>query len=131
MKGYQPVKNYRQALGKWGESLAEDYLQKHAYEVLARNARTTHGEIDLVARQHTPSGPVTVFIEVKTRRSTGFGPPEEAVTLRKQAHLLAAAQAYLQENPALDGDWRVDVIAIQRLPGQRQPEITHFENAIQ
>jgi putative endonuclease len=115
----------RQALARWGESLAAQYLTQKGYTLLAKNARTPHGEIDLV----TQEGTTVVFVEVKTRNSTAFGPPEEAVTLTKQAHLLASADAYLQSHPALDGDWRIDVIAIRRKKSA-PPEIVHFENAV-
>jgi putative endonuclease len=73
---------------------------------------------------------MTVFVEVKTRSSTAYGLPEDSITPRKQAHLLAAAQAYLQAHPELEGDWRIDVIAVQRQPAHPKPVITHFENAI-
>jgi putative endonuclease len=131
----------RLALGKWGESLASDYLRKRGYLILERNVRTPYGEIDLVTRQSFnqdglqpnssfPRGPVTVFVEVKTRRSEAFGLPEEAITSKKKAHLLSAAQSYLQSHPEFDGDWRIDVIAIQRLSASREPSIVHFENAV-
>jgi putative endonuclease len=73
---------------------------------------------------------VTVFIEVKTRTSSSFGLPEESVTPKKQAHLLAAVEAYRQAHPDRSMDWRVDVIAIRRKPGSAAPELTHFENAL-
>jgi putative endonuclease len=105
--------------------------------ILERNARTPHGELDLVARQETPISPghleielVTVFVEVKTRTTNTFGHPEESVTARKQSHLLAAAQHYLQTHPDLEGDWRVDVIAIERYHPREEPAIHHFENAV-
>ncbi len=119
--------NHRQSLGRWGESLAADYLTRRGYRLLDRNARTAHGELDLVIQQPSPS--VVIFVEVKARSSRTFGRPEESITPRKQAHLLAAAQAYLQSHPELDGDWRIDVIAIERRAGQ-PPEIIHFENAV-
>lgn len=125
-----PMRTTPQNLGRWGESLAAETLCGKGYTILARNARTAYGELDLVARQETPRGAVTVFVEVKTRRSTAFGLPEAAITPKKQAHLLAAAQAYLQTNPELDGDWRIDVIAIRRIP-DHEVEIVHFENAVQ
>jgi putative endonuclease len=131
----------RQVLGKWGESLASDYLRKRGYLILERNVRTPYGEIDLVTRQYVtrdgsqpnPASPrylVTVFVEVKTRRSEKFGLPEEAITSSKKAHLISAAQSYLQSHPELDGDWRIDVIAIQRYSASREPVIVHFENAV-
>jgi putative endonuclease len=74
--------------------------------------------------------PVTVFVEVKTRASRTYGLPEESVTSRKRAHLVSAAQAYLQQHPELDFAWRIDVIAIQCYHPDRPPEIHHFEKAI-
>lgn len=132
----------RQAFGRWGEALAAHYLVERGYTILERNARTPYGEIDLVARQVEEVSPgeaaegnragrySTVFVEVKTRSSRSFGLPEEAVTSRKQAHMLAAAQAYLQQHPELEGSWRIDVIAIQRYEPSRPPTIHHFENAV-
>jgi len=117
--------NTRQQIARWGESLAEKYLAEKGYQLISKNERTPHGEIDLIVQQET----VVVFVEVKTRTSTAFGQPEEAVTPTKQAHLLASAQFFLQKHPELDGDWRIDVIAIRRKKNA-PPEIIHFENAV-
>ena len=127
----------RQKLGRWGESRAAEYLAAKQYTIVARNVRTRYGEIDLVARQEVEAGgssqcvATTVFVEVKTRSSVTFGYPEESITVQKRAHMVAAAQAYLQEHAELEGDWRIDVIAIQRHPSRGQPSIVHFENAVQ
>ncbi|HLE15725.1 MAG TPA: YraN family protein [Anaerolineales bacterium] len=126
----------RQILGRWGEELAGGFLIERGYTILATNVRTPYGEIDLIVRQpgeagdHLDSPEVTVFVEVKTRSSTAYGYPEEAVTARKQAHLLGAAQHYLQEHPEVGGDWRIDVIAIERSRVGKPPVIYHFENAV-
>lgn len=135
------MKTHRQALGAWGEDLAAAYLEQRGYAILNRNARTPYGEIDLVARQldpkaglgpHGSAGPgeVIVFVEVKTRRSTAYGLPEEAITSHKRDHMLASAQAYMQAHPELVANWRIDVVAIQCMPSPGQPRITHFENAV-
>lgn len=120
------MKKHRQNLGQWGENIAAEFLARQGYSIVARNARTAYGEIDLVARQ----GDVTVFAEVKTRSNSVFGYPEEAITPRKREHLIESSQAYLQEHPELSGDWRIDVIAIQRFDHQKEPLIEHFENAV-
>jgi putative endonuclease len=127
----------KQVLGRWGEALAAEYLVARGYTILECNARTPYGEIDLVARQEAETSPheaaggySTIFVEVKTRASRSFGLPEEAITARKQAHMLAAAQAYLQGHPELEGNWRIDVIAIQRYSTSEPATIQHFENAI-
>jgi putative endonuclease len=124
------VSDRRKSFGSWGERLAAAYLEHRGYVILERNVRTRYGEIDLVARQTTPAGQVTVFVEVKARHTAAFGPPEAAITARKRQHLLESAQAYLQEHPELDGNLRIDVVAIRRLRDGEQPQIRHFEDAV-
>lgn len=115
----------KQTLGAWGEAIAAKYLEGLGYAILERNVRTAYGEIDLLASHEG----VAVFVEVKTRSSKDFGFPEEAVHPTKQQHLLDSAEDYLQSHPEVTGDWRIDVISIQRGSG-RTPEIVHFENAV-
>lgn len=135
------MKTSRQALGAWGEDKAAEYLGERGYSVIERNVRTPFGEIDIVTRHTLPADgnigkknqapqSMIVFVEVKTRSSTEFGFPEQAVNSRKKAHMLASAQAYLQDHPELEDDWRVDVVAVYRARSGRPPEIIHFENAI-
>lgn len=131
------MKTPRQHLGRWGEQLVAEYLESCGYLIIDRNARTPYGEIDLVTRQvqaeRVESGNnlgVLVFVEVKTRSSRAYGYPEESVTPRKQAHMLAAAQAYLQTHPELEGEWRIDVISVERSGAKGNVDIVHFENAI-
>ena len=114
--------NRNQRIGQWGEQAAERYLSEHGYQITARNVRTSYGEIDLIAQKDG----FTIFVEVKARTSRLFGPPELSVTARKQAHMLACAEAYAQQN-GID-HWQIDVIAVERIQGQ--PKITHFENAL-
>jgi putative endonuclease len=118
-------KGSNQRLGKWGENLAAEYLEQKGFQILARNYRTSYGEIDLIASKQG----VTVFVEVKTRSGRGFGLPEEAVTPSKQQHLMEAIQAYWQVIGE-EGSWQVDVIAVMRMQGGKDVEIEHFENAI-
>ena len=114
---------HNQKIGKWGEDAVATYLAQRGYEIIARNARTPYGEIDIVAKQ----ADIMIFIEVKTRTSNKMGLPEESVNLRKQAHMLACAEHYAAEN-AID-HWQIDVIAVEGKVGL-EPRITHFENAI-
>lgn len=113
-------------MGKWGEALAADYLIARGCQIVGRNIRTPYGEIDLLAID----GDQTVFVEVKTRTTGTFGAPEVSVTPRKQAHMQAAAEAYLVDHPEMETSWRIDVIAIYGRPGDPAPEIVCFENAI-
>jgi len=129
----KPV-NARQSLGRKGESLAAEYLLARGFQILARNYRSAYGEIDLIVLQPAGSpasgGPVLVFVEVKTRSSDAYGFPEESITPSKQVHLIQSAQAYLQEHPQREGDWRIDVIAVRMGRAGKQAEIKHFENAV-
>ena len=125
---------YRRTLGRWGENLASRYLKERGYQIIDRNVHTSYGEIDIIALQSVKnaslSDNIIVFVEVKARSSLLFGPPEVSITIKKQSHLIAAAQAYLQEHPEWDNDWRIDVIAIQKSAVSKKAQIVHFENAI-
>ncbi len=114
---------HNQAIGRWGEKAAAEYLQACGYEIVEKNARTPYGEIDLVARRDG----VTVFVEVKARTSRRFGLPEEAITPRKRAHMFAAAEHYAGEHEI--DSWQADVLAVEGVPG-KTPGIEHFENVL-
>jgi putative endonuclease len=114
---------HNQRIGKWGENTVAVYLAERGYEIIARNARTPYGEIDIVAKQ----ADIFIFVEVKTRTSNKMGLPEESVNLRKQVHMLACAEHYAAEN-AID-HWQIDVVSVEGKVGL-EPKITHFENVI-
>lgn len=82
---------YRQKIGQMGETLAALYLQNRGYRIVERNFRTRVGEIDLIAAIRDE----VHFVEVKTRTSTSYGSPAEAVTGKKQVHLRRAAACYM------------------------------------
>lgn len=115
---------HNQKVGHWGEETAAAYLIQRGYDILARNARTPYGEIDIIAKQ----GDITIFVEVKTLTSSKTFFPEQNVTARKRSHMLACAECFAAEN-AIDL-WQIDVIAVEGKQGQ-EPKVTHFENAIQ
>lgn len=113
----------QQRVGRWGEQAAADYLEKQGYQILARNFRTEHGEVDIIAQQDKS----LVFVEVKARSSNRYGFPEYSVTPKKRMHILSAAQKYILEHPEFQ-TWRVDVIAVEGESGAAK--ITHFENVV-
>ena len=80
----------KDALGRQGEDVAASYLADQGFTVVERNWRCEHGEIDLVG----VDGRDTVFVEVKTRSSTAFGHPFEAITDAKLARLRRLAVAW-------------------------------------
>ncbi|HWE63894.1 MAG TPA: YraN family protein [Chloroflexota bacterium] len=105
----------RQRLGDRGEQIAERFLAARGYTVLRRKYRCAEGEIDLVCRD----GNTVTFVEVKTRRGTAFGAPEEAVTPAKLAHIAQAGQQYLTEQGCQEQPWRIDVVAVEPDAGGR------------
>ncbi|MEN8730042.1 MAG: YraN family protein [Desulfuromonadales bacterium] len=112
----------RLSLGRLGEDAAAKYLQRLGMTILQRNVHTPVGEIDLVARQRR----TLIFVEVKTRRSSAFGSPAEAVGLRKQRQIIRAAKWFLSDKSGKTLQPRFDVVsvlingsdvAIEHIPG--------------
>ena len=109
-------------LGEKGEGVAREFLENLGYKIIAENWRERKFEIDLIAIDKQE----VVFVEVKTRSTSFFGNPEEAVTPKKQKHLINGADFYIQENE-IDLECRFDVIAI--VFNSIQKEIKHIKNA--
>jgi len=111
------------ALGQAGEAAAADVYRQAGYEVLAQGYRHGRAEVDLIVRQGTA---LLVFVEVKTRSSGQYGPPETFVSARKKA-LFRLAANHLQEEMDWRGDIRFDIVALtQRSHGFR---VELFEDA--
>jgi putative endonuclease len=102
------VPSSRQALGARGEALAARWYEERGYEVVARNWRVAGGELDLIVRH----GRAMVFCEVKTRATTRFGSPAEAVTPAKQRRVRRLAATYLATVPARPSSVRFDVACV-------------------
>jgi putative endonuclease len=114
----------RQDTGIEGEQIALDFLLGIGYRLVARNWRCRSGEIDLIMSE----GPVLVFVEVKTRRGTTFGLPQEAVGSRKQAKIRHLAQAFLAAANRREQELRFDVVAIT-IQAAKDPAIVHLQGA--
>jgi len=98
------------ALGRRGEDLAHRYLRKHGFTIVARNYRLSSGdaEADVIAWE----GETLVFVEVKSRETADFGPPERAIGEDKRTHLLRIAREYTRKT---DTPWeriRFDVVSV-------------------
>ncbi len=111
--------------GAWGEKAARLYLETRGWHTVETNFRTRFGEIDIIAE----NAQYVIFAEVKTRRNARYGLACEAVTQAKQAKIISAAEAWLQENPT-EKQPRFDVIEVY---GEENapvpPRINHLENA--
>lgn len=117
-----PSQPHRTALGRYGEDLAARYLRERGLTVLERNWRCEHGEVDIVATD----GGCLVVCEVKTRSSTTFGDPVEAVTVAKALRLRRLAAAYVRERGLHPDALRIDVIGVLAEPG-RAVRVRHVE----
>ena len=116
----------RKEVGSRGEKLAADYLKKRGYKIVQRNFRCREGEIDIIAQQ----GECLVFVEVRTKKGSSFGTPEESVTLCKREKLISLASAYLQACDNPPASWRIDVVAVELTPDNKVSRLEHIENAI-
>ena len=112
----------RNELGQSGEDLAAGYLARRGWRILGRNVRCGRtGEIDIVAER----GGILAFVEVKTRTSSRFGTPGEAVTWRKQARIRALARQYLATAKPRAAAIRFDVVEVRS--GAGGATVTHLE----
>jgi putative endonuclease len=105
--------------------MALRFLKKMGYCVIEKNYVCKMGEMDIIAREKD----TLAFIEVKTRTSTEFGPPQLAVNLPKQRQLSKVALYYLKQKRLEDVRARFDVVAI--LVGQRGEEIELIKDAFE
>ncbi|MES2131690.1 MAG: YraN family protein [Bacteroidota bacterium] len=103
--------------GTAGEEIAVAHLLRQGYEVIAKNWRHQHLEIDIIASINN----ILVIVEVKLRASNAFGAPEEFVTKAKQKKLIKAADFYIKENNSAF-ETRFDVISIIQNPNELQVE---------
>jgi putative endonuclease len=115
----------RSALGKSGEDLACQELERRGYAILARRYRRRRGEIDIIARD----GPTVVFVEVKTRESRAFGGAAEAVTALKRHRITAVALDYVVRHRLTACPCRFDVVSIH--VEDDVPVVEVFQNAFE
>lgn len=99
---------YNWSRGEKGESLAAEFLVQKGMKILARNYRFERGEVDLVCED----GDELVFVEVKTRTTSAFGDPEEAVTESKQEQIRKVADGYCMEFHLDERFYRFDIVAV-------------------
>jgi putative endonuclease len=109
--------------GKEGERLAQEYLRRKGFLILATNYRFERAEVDIIARD----GDILVFCEVKMRDDDQYGPPELAVTARKQRRVRQAALGFCAEHDIENQVCRFDVVAIQR--DRHRLDIRHIADA--
>jgi putative endonuclease len=109
-------------IGADGENLADEWLKKRGYEILHRNWRHSHYEIDIIATRNS----WLHIVEVKCRNASPFGYPEDSVTKKKFKHLQRAADQFLFLNPGYK--WiQYDILSIT-LHQHKEPEYFMLED---
>lgn len=117
----------RQKLGHDAEELACRFLQQQGWSPVARNYFCRRGELDLVMAKDQ----WLIFVEVRWRRSPRFGSAAESITHGKQQKIIAAAEHFVQNHPAIKSQMmRFDVISVSPGP-QQQTEIQWIQDAFQ
>lgn len=111
------------ALGRDGEDIAAAHLEAQGWQIIERNWRCPAGELDIVAWDQDAQ--TLVFVEVKSRSSTAFGQPIEAITWRKLAKLRELATLWLRSTQTRAPTIRVDAVGVL-VPSGCKPELTHL-----
>jgi len=111
-------------IGRMGEEEAVRFLKKKGYQILECNWIYRKKEVDIIAS--TPE--YIIFIEVKTRTEGYLESPKEAITLKKQKFIIAAANYYI-EKFGIDKEVRLDVVSVVYRKDYSLLEIEHIENA--
>jgi putative endonuclease len=109
-------------LGKQGEEMAVDFLQKAGYTILETNWVFKKAEIDIIAQKEN----ILAVVEVKTRSTLEFGLPQEFVKQKKIQLLTLAINEYITVND-MDTEVRFDIVAVHK--NGNSFEIEHLEDA--
>lgn len=114
-------------MGRAGEAAAVKHLEQQGYRILARDWRSRVGQIDIVAED----GDALVLVEVKARRGTAFGTPQEAVDVRKQRKLRMLLEVYRSQHRRREQPCRIDVVALLLDDKLGVTQIEHIKDAVQ
>jgi putative endonuclease len=120
------AKGFQKKCGAWGEAQAAVLLEGKGFQVMHRNWRHAHEEIDLIAQDRE----MVVFVEVRVRRNRALVPGFESLTKRKRGALKRAALAFLEQYPEVQF-YRWDVVEYRIADAQyRHYDAMHYENAL-
>ena len=97
-------------IGRRFEEAAARHLSERGWEILDRNVRFHHKELDLVIRR----GALVAFVEVKGRRGRGYGHPLDAITWRKRREIEACARWWIERFGEEGLSYRFDAVAVER-----------------
>lgn len=117
----------KQYIARLGEKITESFLVSRGFRILEKNYNTPFGEIDLVAERDG----FVVFVEVKTRTSSRFGPPLASITSTKKWHILKNCQYYLLSRGLCETPCRIDAVGVVLDDDYVFRKLEHVKNAIE
>lgn len=110
-------------LGRWGEEVAERYLESKGYRILERDWKDKHKDLDIIAVDNG----CLVIVEVKTRRLNSLVAPELAVDYRKIKNITLATNKYVKLK-CIDLPIRFDIVAVTGT-NDENCSVEHIEDA--
>jgi putative endonuclease len=112
-------------LGKEGEDNACGLIERKGFEIIARNYRYDRAETDVIAKSDKLK--ILLFVEVKTRASSGYAEPEDSITHRKMNQMIKSAEGFLMQHEEFENyEKRFDVISV--IINKNRKTIKHIEN---
>lgn len=119
---------YNQSVGRYGEDLAKEYLERKGYKIIGGNVKASYKEIDIIAVHEE----FLVFVEVKTRTNKTYGDADEAIDERKIKRLKQAISIYLSNNTDEKEyiDVRLDFISVDINKMKNSAKIKHYQDII-
>jgi len=114
----------KQEVGKFGETLAKNYLVKHGYKIIDSNVKLSYKEIDIIAKKQDQ----TIFVEVKTRTSLTFGEADNAMTCQKTKNFKKAVELYINSKNIFADNVRADLISIDIDKNKKTANIKHYQD---
>lgn len=126
----------RKSVGKLGEDITVNYLERKGYKILERNYlprfiksfKKGKGEIDIIAKKKD----TICFIEVKSMvgENSEFS-PEDKVDFLKQKKLIKLSQYYFLENKiSQNSKWQIDIVSVIIDLESRKARLRHFPDAV-
>lgn len=118
-------------VGRIGEDLAREYLEKKGYKIIEQNYKSKYSEIDLVTEKSQGffGEKELVFVEVRTKIGENFGTPEDTLKKKKLSKVRFGAISY-SAFKKWTGPIKVDAICIVLKPDYSVDRLTHHENIV-
>ncbi len=118
--------SHNQNIGRFGETLAKNYLIKHGYKIIKQNLKISYQELDLIAEK---DGQI-IFVEVKTRLSQIYGPADEAATFTNLTRYQRGIEMFIEDNNVATDNFRADLIAVDIDRRKSTAKIKHYRDII-